>query len=59
MLVPAPRRRDVGVPALGHLTPSQLNRALIEGRLQLQQEQRLFDVQDPRHDSFTLAAKTS
>ena len=49
-------RRDVRVPALGHPPARQLHRALVERRLQLQQQQMLLDVQDGRgHDPTTLA----
>ena len=50
-------RRDVGVPALGHPPPRELHVALVERRLELQQEQLLLDIQDRRgHDPTTLAA---
>ena len=49
MLVLATWRRDVGVPALGHPAPRELHRALIERWLELEQEQRGFDVEDSRH----------
>src|SRR6185437_1220901 len=51
-----PGRSDVRVPALGHPPPRQLDGALIEGRLQLEQEQRVFNVQDAWHDTSTLAS---
>ncbi len=48
----APGRCDVGVPALGHATARELNIALVEWRLQLQQEHVLLDVKDGcRHDA--------
>jgi hypothetical protein len=50
VLVLAPRRGDVRVPALGHLAPRQLDRPLIERWFELQQQQCLFDVEDPCHD---------
>ena len=37
-------RGDVRVPALGHAPPRELDIALVERRLQLQQEQMLLDV---------------
>jgi hypothetical protein len=49
MLMLATGGRDVRVPALGHLPSRQLHGALIERRLELEQEQRGFDVKDPRH----------
>ena len=55
VLVLASGRRDVGMPALGHPAPRELHRALIERRLDLQQQKCLFDVEDAWHDSFTLA----
>jgi len=49
MLVAATGRCDVRVPALGHPPARELHVALIEGRLELQQEQGSFDVEDARH----------
>jgi hypothetical protein len=49
MLVLSARGSDVGVPALGHPPASQLNRALIERGLQLQQQERLFEVEHTSH----------
>jgi hypothetical protein len=46
----AARRRDVGVPALGHPAPRQLHGPRIERGLELQQQQRLFYIQNLRHD---------
>jgi hypothetical protein len=43
------------MPALGHPPPCQLNIALLERRLQLEEEQSLFDVEDPNHEMTTLA----
>ena len=40
------RRRDVGVPDLGHAAPRELDLALVERRLQLEQQDGLLDVQD-------------
>src|SRR6185312_10588962 len=52
----APGRRDVGVPALGHAPTSELYVALVERRLELQQEQVLVYIEDGRgHDPTTLA----
>jgi hypothetical protein len=56
VLVLAPWRRDVGVPTLRHSPPSQLDGALVERRLELQQEQGLFQVEDASHWLNTLAA---
>ena len=56
VLVLASGRRDVGVPALGHPPAGQLDGALIERRLELQQEEGLFDVEDASHDPVTLAS---
>jgi hypothetical protein len=56
VLVLASGRRDVGMPALGHPATCELHRALIKRWFQLEEEKRLFDVEDPWHDSFTLAA---
>ena len=43
------------MPALGHPAARQLDRALIEGRLELQQEQGGFDVEDARHDPMNVS----
>jgi len=59
MLVLAAWRRDVRMPALGHPPPRELNRALIEGRLELQQQEGLFDVENACHDPVTLARSPS
>ncbi|MCW3023482.1 MAG: UDP-N-acetylmuramate dehydrogenase [Conexibacter sp.] len=40
---------QVRMPHLGLLAAGQLDVALLEGRLELQEEQRLFDVEDLRH----------
>jgi hypothetical protein len=56
VLVLAAGRRDVGMPALRHSAPRELHCALIERWFQLEEKKRLFDVEDPWHDSFTLAA---
>ena len=42
-------RRDVGVPHLRHAPARELDLALVERRLELQEEQRLLDVQHLRH----------
>ena len=58
MLELAPGGRDVGVPALGHPAAGELHVALVERRLELQQEQVLLDVEDRRgHDPTTLASE--
>jgi hypothetical protein len=49
VLVRAARRRDVRMPALGHAPARELHGALVERRLELEQEDRLFDVEDLRH----------
>jgi hypothetical protein len=51
VLVAASGRGNVRVPALGHPAPGQLHRALVERGLELEQQQRSFDVQDARHDT--------
>ena len=51
------RRGDVRVPALGLATPRELDVALVERRLDLEEEDRLLDVQDLRHDPFTVAVE--
>ena len=56
MLVAAPGRGDVRMPALGHPPACQLDGTLIERRLQLEEQQRGFDVQDAWHDTPTLAS---
>ncbi len=50
MLVLTSVRRDVRMPPLRHPAPRQLHRTLVEGCLELQQEHRLFDIEDPSHD---------
>jgi hypothetical protein len=40
----APGGSDVGVPALGHAPARELHVALVEGRLELEQEHVLLDV---------------
>ena len=51
VLVLAARRRDVRMPALGHPAASELDVPLVERRLELQQEHRLFEIEDPWHAS--------
>jgi hypothetical protein len=55
MLVLATGRRDVRVPALGHPPTGELDLALVERRLELEEEQRLFEIEDPGHEGQTLA----
>ncbi len=55
MLVLTTRRGDIGMPALCHPPARELDAALIKRRLELQQEHCLFDVEDPWHDSLTVA----
>src|SRR5947209_19565543 len=55
VLVTATRWRDVRVPALGHPPSRQLHGAVVERRFELEQQQCLFDVEDPWHDPPTLA----
>ncbi len=50
VLVAAPGRGDVRMPALGHPPPRKLDGALIERGLQFEEEQCGFYVQDARHD---------
>ena len=57
MLVLTARWRDVRMPALCHPPARELDGALIERRLELQEEQRLLNVEDSSHDLFTLAAR--
>ena len=47
-------RGEVGVPDLGLPAACQLDVALVERRLELQEEQRLLDVQDLRHRPLTV-----
>jgi hypothetical protein len=42
-------RGDVRVPLLGEAPPGELDVALVERRLDLEQEHRLLDVHDRRH----------
>jgi hypothetical protein len=44
-----PGRGYVGVPALGKSAPCKLDVALVERRIDLEKEDRLFDVDDLRH----------
>ena len=55
MLHLAPGRGDVGVPALRHLAARELDRALVERRLELQEEDGLLDVEDLGHEPSTVA----
>ena len=57
VLVLAAGRRDVRVPALGHPPARELHRPLVEGRLELQQQDRLLDVEDRRHDRLRVARR--
>ncbi len=50
MLVLAPGRSDVGMPALGHPPPRHLHGALVEGRLELEKQEGLLDIQDRGHE---------
>ncbi len=52
-------RRDVRVPALGHPPPRQLDAPLVEWRLQLQEEQRLLEIEDRNvgHESRTVPGR--
>ena len=47
-------RRDVRVPPLGHPTAREMDLTLIERSFELQQQHRLFDIEDPRHDPIRL-----
>ena len=47
-------RRDVRVPDLGELAARELDVALVERRIDLQEEHGLFDVQHLRHDPHTV-----
>jgi ATP-binding cassette ChvD family protein len=56
----APLRGEVRVPALGHSPPGELHIALVKGRLQLEQEQVLLDIEDRGgHEPETLAGGAS
>jgi hypothetical protein len=44
-----PGRRDVGMPLLGQAPARELDVALVERRIDLQQEDRLLDVDDLGH----------
>jgi hypothetical protein len=44
------------MPALGHAATRQLDGALIEWRLELEEQKSSFDVQDAWHDTSTLAS---
>ena len=46
MLVLAPGRGDVRVPALGHAPARELDITHTERRLQLEQEHRLLEIED-------------
>ena len=46
---------DVGMPDLGQPPARELDVALVERRIDLQQEDRLFDIQHLCHDLFTVA----
>jgi hypothetical protein len=48
-------RRNIGVPALGHPPSRELDIALVERRLELQQEHALFEIEDLGHEQITLA----
>ena len=50
VLVLAPGRRDVGVPALRHPAARELDGALVERRLQLEEQHGLLDVQELGHN---------
>jgi hypothetical protein len=43
------------VPALGHPAAGELDAALVEGGLELQEEDGLLDVEDLGHERFTVA----
>ena len=49
MLVLTTGRSDVRVPALGHPPTRELYGALVEGRLEREQQQRLFQIEEARH----------
>ena len=51
----APGRRQVGVPDLGQPAARELDVALVEGRLDLQEEERLLDVEHCGHEHSTIA----
>lgn len=44
------------MPPLGHAATGELNVALVEGRVELEQEKRLFEIEETSHDQLTLAA---
>ena len=49
MLMLAALRRDVRMPALGEPAAGELDVALVKRRLQLQQEERLFEIKNLGH----------
>ena len=54
----AARGSDVRMPALGHAPASELHVALVEGRLELQQEHVLLDVENRgRHDPTNVSGR--
>jgi hypothetical protein len=55
----APGRREVGVPDLGQPTARQLDVALVERRLELQEEERLLDLEHCGHEHPTIAPRSS
>ncbi len=55
VLVLLARRRDVRVPALGLLAARELDVALRERRIDLQQQDGLLDVEDLSHETRTVA----
>jgi hypothetical protein len=51
----APRRREIGVPDLGQPPAGELHVALVERRVDLQEQQGLLDVQHSGHEPPTIA----
>ena len=55
----APGRREVGMPDLGQPAARELDVALVERRLDLQQEERLLDLEHCGHEHPTIAPRSS
>jgi acetyl esterase len=55
VLVLASGRGDIRMPALCHPAARELNITRIERRFEFEEQERLLEIQDTRHDPFTLA----
>src|SRR4029078_1517013 len=51
-----PRRRDVGMPLLGHAPPRELDVALVVPQLGFEEQYRLLDVQHLGHNALTVSS---